>query len=357
MLPYFLFLFGALLLGYLTFKDKEHHNRFGLIMLFLLMTLFAGLRSSSVGTDSGNYAFGFEDQRYESKSLGGDGTLFVLSEPGFTILQRIVGKFSSHYNDLFLAIAGLCSLLFVAFINRYTSSPLASLFVYITLGYYTFVFNGARQGIAIGIYMFAIPAIINRNFINYLLIVVLASLFHSSAIVAIPLYFFFLRSYSSKNLVIIVTLGIVSGLLLPRILSLGAVINDKIAGYENGTSGGYLLSMFYVMLTVFFVYQRKLVSSDIYYRYDVYLNMMIVGSIIYVIVSVTGVYSELSRFAAYFQIASILLWAEIVTNRIVPISRVTLLLAIVGHVLYFAVFLSQFGNLVPYTINFEYLGL
>ena len=357
MLPYFLFLFAALLFGYLAFKNKERHNRFWLIMLFLLMTLFAGLRSSSVGTDSGNYAFGFEDQRYISKSVDRGVMPILLSEPGFTFLQKTVGHFSTNYNDLFLAIAATCALAFLYMIATHSPMPLVSLFVYITLGYYTFVFNGARQGIAIAIYLLAVPSLIKHDFWSYLLFVLLASLFHNSALIAIPLYFILIRRYSFKNLALIIVSGIIVAAFLPRVLAIGSLLNEKIAGYGSGSTGGYVLAAFYVILTVFFLSQRRVVVEDAHERYDVYLNMMVVGSVIYVIVSATGAYSELTRFAAYFQIASVFLWAEIGSNRSTPMSIPALFAALAGHIFYYTVSLMQFGNLVPYSVNLNYIDI
>lgn len=354
MLPYFVFLFVALIIAQLAFAEKV--RPFWLILLFIVMTLFAGLRSSSVGTDSGNYAYGFENQSYESKSLSSEIRDLILGEQGFTIIQKTIGRVSDKYSSLFLAIAAICFFPFLVSIKNNSLIPVVSIFAYITLGYYTFVFNGARQGIAVSFFLLSIPSLIKHNFWRYVLIVLAASLFHNSALIAIPLYFVFTQRYSFKTLTIVVLSGIAIGVFLPRLLAIGAIINEKIAGYGSGSTGGYILTVFYVLLTVFFVSQREYISSDCHYRYDVYLNMMIVGSVIYVIVSATGAYSELTRFAAYFQIASIFLWPEIMKNRIRPLSSLLLLLAFMGHLLYFYLSLGRFANLVPYQFNPNIFG-
>jgi hypothetical protein len=79
--------------------------------------------------------------------------------------------------------------------------------------------------------------------------------------------------------------------------------------------------------------------------------MLVVGSAVYLMVALTGSYVELTRFAAYFQVASIFLWAMLVRERRTHLSPFVYVVAIVGHLAYFAIFLSQMANLTPYLWN------
>ena len=79
--------------------------------------------------------------------------------------------------------------------------------------------------------------------------------------------------------------------------------------------------------------------------------MLVVGSAVYVLVALTRSYVELTRFAAYFQIACVFLWPMIVRERRTPLSPLVYVVAVVGHLGYFAIFLSQMANLTPYLLN------
>ena len=105
MLPYFIFLAIVLLLAFLSFKgnslsksfkrirfDKSRKrnspnksikriklyksfrrnrlNKVFIVLLFLVMTCFAGFRSSVVGTDTSGYAGHYEDASFEDRDLG-----------------------------------------------------------------------------------------------------------------------------------------------------------------------------------------------------------------------------------------------------------------------------------------------
>src|SRR5690606_19464441 len=74
-------------------------------------------------------------------------------------------------------------------IKRFSNNYILSVFIYITFGFYTFLFNGLRQGIAMAVCFLALPYLINKNKLKYFLLIVIASLFHTSAWVMLPFYF------------------------------------------------------------------------------------------------------------------------------------------------------------------------
>lgn len=350
MLPYFIFLFLVVVLAYLTFMGKKP-NKVGLVLLFVIMTSFAGFRSSKVGTDTGGYARGFEEANYENRKIGA-GLSALTDEPAFYYLNKLLGRISHEYIVLLTGIAVVFCFFALRSIKRYSTMPVLSLFVFITMGYYTFVFNAARQGIAMAIYMIAIPFIFQKRFWSYVLIVLCAAMFHKTIVVAIPLYFVFQIKYSWKSMIIVIGGGLLVGYLLPTFLSYSSTLEDRYFLYTEGSAtGGYMLTLFYLILVLFFILQRKSMKKEVLERYDIYLHMLLVGSAIYLVVSLTQSYVELTRFAAYFQISSIFLWAMLWRDRKTPLSPLVYVIAVLGHLGYFAIFLSKMANLTPYLLN------
>ena len=72
-----------------------------------------------------------------------------------------------------------------------------------------------------------------------------------------------------------------------------------------------MLTVFYMLITAFFIIRRKKIDLEYLSKYDVFLNMMLFGTLIFMVVQVNNMYVELTRFAAYFQVASVFLWAYI----------------------------------------------
>ncbi len=355
MLPYFIFLFLVLVLAALAYKEQRR-NYFLIFTLYLVCSLFAGGRSIQVGTDTGNYARSFENRSYLYREID-PGLSGLGEEPGYYFLQKGLGLISDDYFVLLTGIALVfCFFVFLS-ISKYSKLPALSLFVFITLGYYTFVFNAARQGIAMAIYMLSIPTLFEKNFWKYSIVVLCAALFHKTIIIALPLYFIFSMRFSLRSLFIVLTGGIIVGLLLPLLLDYGASLETRYELYaENEATGGYLLTVFYVALALFFLYQRQFIYQDVIEQYDVFLHMLLIGSTIYLIVTLTGAYVELTRFAAYFQISTVFLWPMIIRDSTRPFKGMWLVVALIGHLGYFYIFLSQMASLVPYSLNPDVLN-
>lgn len=350
MFPYFIFLVIAVLIFH--FEKKGPKIGFAAVLTILSMCVFAALRDMSVGTDTGSYVRAFQSFVFPKYHNFKE---FITDEPGYVIIQYLCKLVTNKY-WFYLAVVALISYsCIIVAIKKLSLNPVLSLFIFITLGYYTFPFNAARQGIALSIYVLAIPYIINKSFFKYVLIVLLASLFHKTAIVALPLYFFFNLKYSWKTIVIVLIGSILVSAFLPTLLSYGTSIDSRYAIYQDSGDGGELLTLFYVILSLFFICARAIVSSDGKNVYDVYLNMLLCGSTIYTVVILSDSYIELTRFAAYFQIASIFLWPELFNSNKKVVSVAFMYICIICHLCFFALYLSQMAGLVPYKMNINIL--
>lgn len=348
MTPYYIFLVIAILFAYCS--SKRPKNMLLLYGTLAVMVLFAGLRSAEVGTDAAGYARSFEEGRAE---LQGGWKEQITDEAGFYYLNKFLGTLSSDYAVLFLGIALLTYTCVLIAIRRETSDLSIPLFIFITLGLYTFVFNAARQGIAVGIYMLSFKYLFEdgkASFLKYCAIVLIAALFHKTVIIALPLYFLFKLHFSFKMLALIALVGATVGALLPNFLVFAATLEGRYVLYSTSADGGEMLTLFYVLITTFFIIRRGDIDKHYLNKYDVYLNMMLFGTMIYVVVQYYGAYIELTRFAAYFQVASIFLWSYIYRSKKKPRDIFSFAI-IAGHLTFFYIFCSRMANLVPYITN------
>lgn len=348
MIEYYIFLAIAMIFAFVY--DKNPKSNLSFFMLLAVLTLFAGMRSVEVGTDASSYARSFEKGL---RILEGDWEEKLTDEVGFYYLNKFLSMTSNQYWVLFMGIALLTYSCVLTAIKRETNKLQIPLFVFITLGLYTFVFNAARQGIAVSIYMLSFKYLFDRKkvgFIKYCVFVLLAALFHKTAIITLPLYFLFRLKYSPKILFLVTGLGIAMGFVLQAFLTWAGTQEARYVLYSTQASGGELLTVFYVFISLFFIYRRKEVDAVFIHKYDVFLNMMLFGTLIYVVVQVYGVYVELTRFAAYFQVASIFLWGIIYQSRRKPrgIYSVGIIL---GHLIFYFIFCTRMANLTPYIFN------
>ena len=347
MTEYYVFL--AIAMIFAAAYSKNPQFKITLYTTLAVMVLFAGLRSAGVGTDSGSYARSFTN----IDDMEGDWKEQLTDEPGFYYLKLILSMVSNQYWVLFTGIALLTYSCVVIAIKRETEKIVIPLFVFITLGLYTFVFNAARQGIAVAIYMLSFKFLFEDHktgFLKYCFFVFLAAMFHKTAVVALPLYFLFRQKYSPKMLVIIAVLGIGMGAVLPSFLAFAGTHEARYELYSTQASGGEMLTVFYMLITAFFIIRRKKINLEYLPKYDVFLNMMLFGTLIFMVVQVNNMYVELTRFAAYFQVASVFLWAYIYQSKTKSFAGFSVII-IVGHLLYFYIFCTRMAGLVPYSFN------
>lgn len=99
-------------------------------------------------------------------------------------------------------IAGLYHLLMYESVN-----PALSVVVFLVLGLYGFSLSGLRQTAAFGILLFTYPYLKGRHFFRFIILVIVASLFHSTALIFLVAYPIYGLKFNWRNLVLLCVLG------------------------------------------------------------------------------------------------------------------------------------------------------
>lgn len=352
MLPYYILLAVVMLLlpGY---SKKPKKSWLPIILVFVIMTAFVGLRDKSVGTDTGNYVRGFvelTEEQIEDK-LEWD------NDPGFWLLNKWGNSYGDNYAILLCLIAAFAYVGPLLVMRKLSRNVRFSLFVYMALCYSTFCINAARQGIAVGFFMLSFQYIIKRNFLKYVFWVLVAAAFHKTVIVMLPLYFLFTMRYNFKTVTLMVIASILISINLTELLSLSTIVEERYILYsEESKGGGEMLTLFYVLMALYFINRRKYIDRADRVAYDSFLLMFMSGSIIYVLVISMGLYIEISRFASYLQVAAVFMWPMILSSRRRRVSGGYKFLIVLGHLGFMAIYLERMANLVPYLLNTTLFG-
>lgn len=294
------------------------------VPIFVMLVFFGGARGRYVGTDAGGYVRSFESvegmsdvyQKISNDSDEIDLASSLLSEPGYFLLNVIAKQISRNYWSLFTLIAISVVGCYLLAFSRFSLSIPISLFVLLTMGWYFFFFNGARQGIAAAIYTLSFGALINRDFKKYCLWVLLAMLFHRSIVFAIPLYFLFVRPNDFKQNVLIFLVSAFCLIFMKDIIGIAAeIITEKYAYYASvENTGGETYTLFYFLMGISFLFCKRFICSEDRPIYDVYLNMILFSGMIYVAVFSADLTQNLMRFAFYFTIAACFAWPLLLHN-------------------------------------------
>lgn len=165
---------------------------------------------------------------------------YGIKEPGFFFVCAIVKAVTENPTIFFLIIAVASFVLLYKFLTKYSVFPIIGFCVYLARFVVTRNFEQIRAALAILIVIFSIRYIYKSKLVHFLMIVVVASLIHYSAVIVLPLYWLGKIKLSFKQVCLFVVLAfIVSFIFQMSINSFAAKITDTLgvgSSYTGGTT-------------------------------------------------------------------------------------------------------------------------
>lgn len=293
MLPY-------ALLFFIYFVFTLLKKQISTVFIFILI-LFIGLRYD-VGADYLSY----EKIFYYIKD---NADLPIAIEPGYSMLNQLVSCLGGNFVCITLAVAFLQLFFFFKAIKKFEYKKFAIFFFLVS--FLGLIVNEMRQYIAVMIFFYSLRYIYNKCFLKYLLFVLLAGLFHYSALALIPLYFIlniklssFLYVISYLVLLVITSFIHFDGVLL-SLLSLSGYSDYLNSDFIEATSlNGGLGFLFKNILggIILYNYKKCLERFD---NYRIYFNLYFMFLLFRNLFFSIGI---LMRFTAYFQISEVIVY-------------------------------------------------
>ena len=167
--------------------------------IFMILFLCSAFRFN-VGNDYSQYT-----QTAHEASVGG----YVVTEPGFKWLVRLVyGVCGGEYYEVVFALFALFTLvLFLKVMYEQSEDFAFAFFLFMTLGLYFQTFNTVRYYLVLAMALYSIRFCLQRDWIKFICWILLASFFHKSVLIVIPIYW--IATFIWK-LWFLITCGIVS---------------------------------------------------------------------------------------------------------------------------------------------------
>ncbi|HGF1449279.1 TPA: EpsG family protein [Streptococcus suis] len=348
-LPY-LFTYGIVVF-LLTFPTNDRLVRIAsTFVAIMIVFIFSGGRYL-VGTDSITYHHIFErlaTSPWEDLLLGD------LKE----ILFSIIAKSSYSIGGLFLTqgVFGLLTFcpVYLTLKNHYQQIPLRYSLSIFLLIFFTTSFNILRQMVAVSIVFSGIKYLERGQLIRFLLTILLAFGFHSSAIFSLILFFIWnTKEKKVRSKVILCIFWLLSfTIMLFFRNSLLAFIElfEDYSSYTTSEIAGknrdfilYIVEMIYV--SVVLLGRRK--SEHTVLLYQMMLMVVLIG--------LTGFFSPyIKRLGLYFSLPSRLLLIPEMENYFIANNKI--ILRVFGYswfilIFIITVYLLKQGHLIPYRFN------
>lgn len=293
---------------------------------FILFAILASVRAFKVGNDTPVYI----DLFNTIKDIDFRNLIFFAGdrfEIGFIFYLKLLHYISDNPAVLLIVTAIIVYPIFVWFIRKYSNDYILSVLLFFYLGYYDTTLNIMRQIIAFAIIMIAFDAMMRHKWLSFILLVILAFLFHKSAMIFMlsPLAYLLINKKWLLNytLIFAIIIYISSSAILVYTFNAG-IIHDYYEGSEYFDKGKIApiincLMIFCIIIGEFFVRSKKK-SLNMGFEQgnslksnaeELFLVLMIFGFLI-LIISIK--FAILFRVAYYFTMFQIVLIPLIISN-------------------------------------------
>ncbi len=320
-------------------------NPLGFILTVLAYVPFAGLRTNS--GDTFYYIHNFELNAPDGKigfSFG--------AESMFAFINELVKETSDDFHHMIFITAVITYVPVLYILYKYSHPYELAVFLFMATGYFGLGLNGIRQYCAAGILVMGTKYLFSPKksaLIKYAAFVLLAWLFHSTAWVMIPIFFFVRRKAWKPSSFILIFLSVVVLLLFDMLLPsfLGVLEETSQSVYTEGwfekESGSSVIRAVVAFVPIVMAYFSKKNMKKLGHIGDILINLAFMNVAFYIISIYNWIFA---RFAIYTSVYYIILVAWVVYNGVSKKDRTLYYVLCVGAFYYYSTQLAY--TLVDY---------
>ncbi|WP_210124713.1 MULTISPECIES: EpsG family protein [unclassified Staphylococcus] len=306
------YIIAIVILKVLFTKNKVTEIIF-LTLAALLMILIISLRNLGFGTDTLVYIEKFKKYNLVDLSQFIDFLNYIdEKDKTFYLIVRLL-KFTGIEESLIVVLFSIIFLISVFWlIYKYSNNTLISIILFISLGYLFFSLTGLRQTFALTFTIFSYKYLRERNLYKFTILVALASLFHSTALIFLIAYPIAYVKLGIKH-VLFLFLSIIVNLLfnwqIYNILK-NITFNDQYEYYLNNQESlnysGFLIQL--LIFTFCLLFKKNILKKSS--ENITFYNLMFIGLIFQLFASNIAV---MFRISLYFSIFSIILLSSAIS--------------------------------------------
>ena len=190
-------------------ETVERWNLWPAILMVLPYIIWAGFRKDF--GDTYVYRQGFQNASGSFLEV-----LSVFSgdskDPGYYAFLNIMKAVLGNQEELYFTIIAAFQMLCVAFVFRkYSTNYWACIFLFIaSTDYLSWMHNGMRQFIAVAIILCGFKYLVSKRYVPMILLILVASLFHGSALLMIPIIFIVQgHAWNRKTVIMLIATAVV----------------------------------------------------------------------------------------------------------------------------------------------------
>ena len=212
-------------------QETERYSLLFASIVFLPVFLFVSV--GEIRGDIGAYLDGFDKLSPSLNQVFQN--WWTDKGPGFTLIEVIIKQIFGNNRDAFRIVFALMqSVPLVLVYRKYSVDYVLSVFLFITMGYYSgWMMNGLRQFLAACIIFAATPLLIKKKIVPTILIILLAMTIHTSAMMMIPIALVVWFEPWKKGILISFIVFVVA---LFIFVNTTDMLNEEILKYDDGAN-------------------------------------------------------------------------------------------------------------------------
>ena len=317
-----------------------HKDKIFYFMIVVLMIFLAGLRVRY--NDTATYISAYENLDVSGNILSSI-SWNIGDNPAFNLINLILKKIGISGNGFIMFYSIVTVGLYLWFVKKYSNDFALSWFILFTGGAYIFSFAAIKQCMAIAIGLVAVDALIEKKKIKFVVCILVATLFHTYALLffAAPLLLFPVWSFKSYLLIFLTAIaGIGFQTLLGGMLSITSLLGEN---YDIESFSGEGVNIFRLLVALApvilsFVAKNELRKSE--NRIErIMINLTMINAALMVIASF-GTAFYLARVANYFAIFPVISIPYLLKYFTKDLQVLLKIIIIVG---YFGYFVYAYG--------------
>lgn len=286
--------------------DQPKYNNVFVFCVAAILICVSGFRWW-VGTDYGGYA-----RAYSIRATLAWDSIFSFNEPGLNIIAKVASIIYNDYVTMFFIAAVITIGLSVITISKYSDMFTYSILLYIFMGCWHSSFNAVRQWLACAILFAGYRLMIERKFWRYLLVVLVASAFHTTALIMLFVYFLAMKKISIINIAFVLVGTIVmlfSYDFVFNVIGLYKGHELEMAEYMTNSVNIFRVLVTYapLVLCLFFTRKKVLTTEETFY-----INILIVNA---ALMTATLNSAYLARIGIFTNIYSILAFPKLLKTE------------------------------------------
>ena len=293
--------------------SKEIRNKLFLIISFSIIFFLMATRTYNTGTDTNMYIQVFK----KSSQLKWKATIFGgYYEPLYAVLNILLSYISTNPRILIVFTSFFISYSFYKFIKDNSEDYFLSIIMFICLLIFYSTMNTIRQYIAMSIILLGFDFVKEKKIIPYIMIVVVACLFHTSAFIGFLIYTAFNMKYSRFRVTIIFVIAILSNIFISGLVNHIYELLDRTNYYNNRIGQENISNLIHVFIFLFmymfslFEIKKNKSNNE---KNGFYLYIFVLASAFSLIAMKMNV---LSRTTTYFNIFTIVCLPNIIAENI-----------------------------------------